>query len=305
MKTNNFKYFNKFMYYLDLLLLIVAIVLLMKNITGILIECGTATLKIMNTDIGLCMVNNVSETSVATTQNTSTIISRDNAWSDAIKSLFIYGGAGLRLHVTRSGGTPFTRAAIIGSTIALDNASKILSNTINDPTFLRTHKENWDLMWKNSDTVEVKLQTDVQGETILASIVEKKFLPDGTNSFLKELSDNILNEFMAYFKLVLQPINNNLPSDVLANQIHDLSIILFFMCVLLSILILGLLINIIILINSDRILNFFKNKYIRLYVNINLKLIKLEVIFLGGTIIYFLFFISKGIHYIATNPIII
>jgi hypothetical protein len=146
MKTIKFKYFNKFLDSLDLLLLIVAIVLLMKNITNI---CIDVLLALFNTDIALCMVNNVSEGSVATTQNTNTIISRDNAFAsatDAIKSLFIYGGAGLRLHFTRSGGTPFTKAAIIGSTIALDNASKILSNTINDPSFLRTHKENWDMM---------------------------------------------------------------------------------------------------------------------------------------------------------------
>lgn len=317
MKTIKFKYFKPsgFLGFLDLLLLIVVIVLLMKNITNIGID---VLLAIFNTDIALSMVNNVSETSIATTQNTSIIISRDNAFAsatDAIKSLFIYGAGGLRWHISRSGGTPFTRAAIIGSTIALDNANKILSNTINDPTSLwqlladATHKENWLrtlMMWKNSDTVVVKLETDVQGETVLSSILEKKeFLPDGSNSFLKEFSDKILFQFMEYFKLVLQPTNNNLSNDVLAVQIHDISIILFFMCLLLSILITGLLINIIVVVNSNRILNFFKNKYIRLYVNINIKLIKLEVVFLGATILYFLFFISKGIHYIATNPIII
>ena len=65
-----------------------------------------------------------------------------------------------------------------------------------------------------------------------------------------------------------------------------------------------LLFNIIIVLNSDRIINFFTNKYIKWYVNINIKLIKIEVLCLGGTILLFMYNLSNGLHYIATHPII-
>lgn len=35
----------------------------------------------------------------------------------------------------------------------------------------------------------------------------------------------------------------------------------------------------------------------------NKKLIGIEILFLGGTLLYFLFNLSYGIHFIATHPI--
>ena len=61
--------------------------------------------------------------------------------------------------------------------------------------------------------------------------------------------------------------------------------------------------NIIIFIYSDKISNYFNNKYIKWYINFNKKIISIELIFLGSSILYFLFTLSYGIHFLATHPI--
>ena len=55
----------------------------------------------------------------------------------------------------------------------------------------------------------------------------------------------------------------------------------------------------------DKIINYFNNKYIVWYLNINKKFLSVEIFFLGCTILYFMSTIVKGIHFIATHPIII
>ena len=63
------------------------------------------------------------------------------------------------------------------------------------------------------------------------------------------------------------------------------------------------LINVLIVINGDKIINFFTNKYIKLYVKWNMKLIGLEVFGLGASILYFMYKLSMVIHFIATHLI--
>jgi hypothetical protein len=117
---------------------------------------------------------------------------------------------------------------------------------------------------------------------------------------MEDISTKIIKYIMDIILPILEPISTNYPNEVLANQIYDLSILLFILSILISILILGLLINILVVINSNRILNLFTNKYIRWYVNLNMKLISIEVLCLGSSILYFMYTLSKGLQYIAT-----
>ena len=71
------------------------------------------------------------------------------------------------------------------------------------------------------------------------------------------------------------------------------------------ILLLAFILNIVILVYSDKLMNIFSNKYIRWYIALNKKLIGIEICFLGGSLIYFMYMLSYGIHFIATHPIII
>lgn len=96
------------------------------------------------------------------------IIYNDGSWSNAIRSLFVYGSGGLRiwLNVTR-GGTAGGRAFVISTTIAADSVSRALQNTINDPNYVREHVTNWQSMWnqqqgQNIATVHVDPATEIR-----------------------------------------------------------------------------------------------------------------------------------------------
>ena len=120
---------------------------------------------------------------------------------------------------------------------------------------------------------------------------------------LEDFYNKTFGTLLEFFANFIQPVKVDYSNEVLATQINDLSIVLFILSVLIIFLLIAFLFNIIILINSDRILNFFTNKYIRAYINFNKKIISIEVILLGGNIIYFMYNLSYGIHFIATHPI--
>lgn len=91
----------------------------------------------------------------------------------------------------------------------------------------------------------------------------------------------------------------------MSNQIYGISIMLFILSVLIIILLLAFMINIIILVYSDKIFNLFTNKYIRWYIVFNIKVIGIENLFLGSSILYFMYVLSDGLHFICTHPIIL
>jgi hypothetical protein len=128
-------------------------------------------------------------------------------------------------------------------------------------------------------------------------------LGDGTS--LDELSNSIISQIMNIFIPILKPVNVSYSNELLANQLYGISIILFIMSVLIIILLLGFMFNILIYHNSDRISNYFTNKYIKWYINFNKKIIGIELFFLGSSIIYFMFCLSYGLHFLATHPIIL
>jgi hypothetical protein len=277
--------------------------------------------------------------SVTSSQHTETkIIHDDGNWSNSIRTLFIYGAGAFRLMLNHKGGNPGTRAFTIAGTIATDTISKIINNTINDPNYLNNHKSALQLAWygnkKDSATVTItdqnsdpfkqmkeihdsissttatpKDQVNPVTSPITDSISDISTNQDGLNNFLlngnniNNFSNNLLSNILDYLKHILEPVSVNYSNELLANQINDLGILLFILSLLLILLTLILLINILVLINSHRITTFFTNKYIKWYVNLNMKLIKLEVICLGGSILYFLVTLSKATHFIATHPI--
>ena len=90
---------------------------------------------------------------------------------------------------------------------------------------------------------------------------------------------------------------------MLANQIYGISIVLFLLSVVIIVLLIFFMINTIMFVYSDRIMNYFSNKYIRWYISINKKLIGVELFLLGTSLLYFLYILSYGIWFIATHPI--
>ena len=142
-------------------------------------------------------------------------------------------------------------------------------------------------------------------------LIDNKLVNATTNKFISGI-DNLgdytqllLIGIFDKLRFILEPVQVNYSNEVLANQINDLSILLFVLCIIIFGLIVVLLLNIILYINMDRIIKFFNNKYIKWYLVINKKCLGIEIILLGGTILCFMYTLITGIRFIATHPIII
>ena len=126
------------------------------------------------------------------------------------------------------------------------------------------------------------------------------FLPSND---INELDNNIFYFIVFNLKSILKPVEVNYSAELLAQQIYAVSIILFIMSLLLIILFICFMINLIIFVYTDKILNYFTNKYIRLYVQFNKKIMGVEITIIGLTILYNLYMLSYGLHFISTHPI--
>lgn len=129
-----------------------------------------------------------------------------------------------------------------------------------------------------------------------------KFIPDGKG--LEEFSNKIFSNFMGIFRPILEPVRVDYSNELLANQIHDISILLFILSIFIIILIIGFMFNILVFLYSDKIFNYFSNKYVKWYISFNKKIIGIELMFLGSSILYFMFVLNYGLKFLATHPII-
>nr|AYE93333.1 hypothetical protein C0992_000018 [Termitomyces sp.]AYE93334.1 hypothetical protein C0992_000019 [Termitomyces sp.] len=132
--------------------------------------------------------------------------------------------------------------------------------------------------------------------------INNKFLPD--NNF-SEFKEELLNNILEVIKPVLEPVTVDYSNEILANQIYVISVLSFILCIMIVLLIIGLLINIILFVYSDRIKEMFTNKFIRGYINLNKKVIGIEIFVLGGSILYFMYYLSYGLQFLATHRILI
>lgn len=291
---------------LDYLLLIIVIcaffydfMLIISSIMNHLIEF----FNIDSLDFIHNMVDGTTSTNTNNTTNTNTtIIHDDGSWSNTIRSLFIYGTGVYRIHLVR-GGNPGQRVFIIASTIIGDAATKVVNNTINDPSYVRNHYVNWRAMWHNQTKGEAVVVVDAETQSKLVNVTSNNYI-SGSDSY-SDFINTYLNDIFNQLKFILEPVAVNYSNEVLANQIYDLSIVLFILSLIIVILIFFLLLNIILYINMDRIIKIFNNKFIKWYLWINKKFLSIEIFILGITILYFMFSLITGIRFIATHPIII
>lgn len=245
------------------------------------------------TDIYSYMASN------STTHNTNVGIDRNSggiSWREA----FIYGSGALRLSLLRSGGTPGQRAFVIGTTVISEAASKAVMNAINDPDYILAHLNSWNVIL-NGDKASIHVDKDPDMMSKLNKVV-----PDNSDDFgLGDYTTKMFNTILETLKPILEPVHVDYSNAVLADQIYGISILLFILTILVIGLLLALMLNIVILVYSDKLLNLFTNKYIRWYILFNKKVIGIEICFLGGSILYFMYVLAYGIHFIATHPIVI
>jgi hypothetical protein len=308
MNKNKITKNNKFLINsIDIIILVLVISSLMYDTMSIFISLIESLFKLgLNNDFVLYMVENYNSNNHSTNVQ---VIHVDGSWASGIRSLFIYATGALRLSLLRGGGTPSSRAFIIGSTIGADAVSKIINNTINDPKYILSQFNNWRTLWDGqSETAEVYVEGDKETTSAVKDICQS--IKDGSNNFipdgkaLDEISNSIVSKFMGVFKSILEPVKVTYSNELLANQLNDLSILLFILSIFIIILLVGFMLNILVYLYSDKISNYFTNKYIKWYVNFNKKIIGIELLFLGSSILYFMYILSYGIHFLATHPII-
>jgi hypothetical protein len=313
-------------YLLDILLIFLVISSFINDFFNIYFLIFDKVYDLINLNDIMCFMNNsASNANVSnSTQTTTTqIIHDDGSWSNAIRSLFIYGSGGYRLYLTR-GGSPGSRFVITGSTIIADNISRIITNAINDPNYINNHLSSWGFSLNSSGTgasVSVnqggsvdKAITQAQSQAVNQAASAASSQNSGSNignnfisgnNGLDDISNKMVNNLMDYIKPILEPVHVSYSNEVLANQIYGLSIMLFILSILIIVLLIFFIINIVIFTYSDMLKNYFSNKYIKWYININKKFIGVEIFLLGSSLLYFMYILSQGIRFIAIHPIVI
>jgi hypothetical protein len=121
---------------------------------------------------------------------------------------------------------------------------------------------------------------------------------------LVKIQEVILGKLVSSLDYLFEPVTVNFSNELLANQIQNISVLLFLLTVFLSILFISLLFNLTAYLFSGKLMSYFKNKYILRYLSINKKVIVFEIITVSGLIIYLLYTLLFGLQYIASHPII-
>jgi hypothetical protein len=296
--TNYKTFWNILVLTFDSILFILVLYLFFNHLLMIVSNISEVINNLYNID-NICKPMNMNPSTGSSSGTTTQILHTSEGWGSAIKSIFIYGTGAVRYQLIRAG-TPLQKGFVIGSTILADAASTTLKNAMNDPEYVEKHWNSWTRMRSGVNNSTLELNVDKDNETLSKlKEVKNKLLPDNIDT------DYILDYIISHLKVIIEPVPVEYSSQLLANQIYGISIILFILSILILILLLAFMINIVILVYSDKLMNFFSNKYIRWYIALNKKLIGIEICFLGGSLIYFMYTLSYGIHFIATHPIII
>jgi len=310
---------------LDILLMILVISFFINDFFSIIFSIFDKIYGFVNLNEVMCfMSNNASNTSTVVHTTNTQIIHDDGSWSNTIRSLFIYGSGGYRLYLTR-GGSPSSRFVITGGTIIADNLGRVVTNAINDPSYITNHLNAWGINVNRDGVATVSVNrggsvdqaisqaqaqavqaanpvtNQASSQNIGSSNMGNTFI-SGDNG-LDDISNKLLNNLMNYMKPFLEPVQVSYSNEVLANQIYGISIVLFILSVVIIVLLIFFMINTIMFVYSDRIMNYFSNKYIRWYISINKKFIGIELFLLGTSLLYFMYILSYGIRFIATHPI--
>ena len=125
-----------------------------------------------------------------------------------------------------------------------------------------------------------------------------------SNSEIDSYVNDLFNGLVETFGHILKPVSVNYSNEILSNQLYSISILLFILSIVILIILIAFLVNIISFMYSEKLLKYFTNKYIVKYITINREIIKIEIILVGFILIYFVYQLAFGLHYLATHPIV-
>lgn len=86
------------------------------------------------------------------------------------------------------------------------------------------------------------------------------FLPRGND--LEEITNKIMEIFVNYVRPFIEPVKVDYSNELLATQIYGISIALFMLSIIIFLMLIFFILNTLIFVYSDKLLNYFKNKYI-------------------------------------------
>ena len=139
------------------------------------------------------------------------------------------------------------------------------------------------------------------------TVNEIKILIEKSNTFLPDTSTDLINKFMdTIFKntiQVIKPVYVEGHFDDLIGQQIIIHIILFILVISLILLFLFYIINNMFVLNKDKILNKFDNKFIKLYIKYQSFLAKLSLIYLPVFILVGLLILCHGFYFLIKYQI--
>lgn len=166
--------------------------------------------------------------------------------------------------------------------------------TVSDNSdIIQKFKEN-NIPSVNSTSSDITLCNQTSIET------KNNFLGENINN----LYENIINNFIFFFKPLLEPVMVSYPNQQLAEQIYVISIMLLIISLTITFFFLILLFNLLIVNYGEQISNKINYKFITWYIKLQTKFIKIEIFILSMIILYFMSYLIMGLHFIATHPII-
>jgi hypothetical protein len=214
------------------------LILLIENLSKLGINKDIVNFMAENTNNATQLENHA--TTVQIKYNDGVAEARGNS----VRSIFIYTTGALRLSLLRGAGTLASRAFVIGSTLATFAGAKFLHNAINDPKYVKSHMENWRILWNKNNpspkrsggTVEVHVNADLETKSMVETITNSPSVGNNENNnisglnnllidsnSLDELSNKIINSILDYLSPILTPVKVGYSNELLADQLNYIS----------------------------------------------------------------------------------
>ena len=164
-----------------------------------------------------------------------------------------------------------------------------------------------DIIYCDNNPATAPFKAEDKGENVTSNSItpnSSNTTPLYSNSEIDSYVNDLFNGLVETFGHILKPVSVNYSNEILSNQLYSISILLFILSIVILIILIAFLVNIISFMYSEKLLNYFTNKYIVKYITYNREIIKIEIIFVGFILIYFVYQLAFGLHYLATHPIV-
>ena len=164
-----------------------------------------------------------------------------------------------------------------------------------------------DIIYCDNNPATAPFKAEDKGDNVTSNSItpnSSNTTPLYSNSEIDSYVNDLFNGLVETFGHILKPVSVNYSNEILSNQLYSISILLFILSIVILIILIAFLVNIISFMYSEKLLNYFTNKYIVKYITYNREIIKIEIIFVGFILIYFVYQLAFGLHYLATHPIV-